>query len=182
MKKIIITGAGSLGRGFIDYFLRDKNNHITVIDNNEWSLAELKDISRNNKNLKLILDDCKFAPEGDLLIHTAAYKHVDLVEDNPNSSFENNVVNTQKLFVHNTTKKKIFISTDKAVYPKGEYGKQKALAEDYARRWGGVIVRMGNLKGSSGSIYPLWENQILEDKPLTITDWKMKRYFIDMNI
>jgi FlaA1/EpsC-like NDP-sugar epimerase len=176
--RVIITGAGTVGRAFMRYFL-SKGEEVVMVDVNEWALAELKDLARENKNLTLILDDCIKAPEGDLLIHTSAYKHVDLCEDNIESSYKNNVLKTKYLFVINRTKNKIFISTDKAVEPISEYGKQKEEAEKIARGWGGVIVRMGNVLGSSGSIYPIWEKQIEEGKPLTITDWEMKRYFID---
>jgi FlaA1/EpsC-like NDP-sugar epimerase len=178
MERVVITGAaGSLGKTFVKYFAK-RGCEVTGIDNNEWAIAELE--KEKPEGVKLLLSDCFDSPKGDLLIHCAAYKHIDLVEKNPTSSHYNNVGRTWGLFNHNGKKwkEKIFISTDKSVYPNSEYGRQKQQCEKIVSRNGGVIVRFGNILASNGSVIPLWEKAIAEGRPLPITDWEMKRYFI----
>ena len=127
-KTVIITGAGSLGKGFIDYFLKQKDCEITVVDNNEWALAELKGLP-----IKLQLDDFTQSRVADLLIHTAAYKHVDLCEENTMSASNNNYYKTENLFKNNKSTTKVFISTDKSVQPTSHYGRTKKQAEEENR-------------------------------------------------
>lgn len=172
-KHLITGGGGTLGQEFVSQI----KDNVEVIDNNEWAMAEMKD-----SGAKLILDDFSNADvRGKTVIHCAAYKHVDLCEKNRESCWINNVVKTQKLY--NNAKKSarrfIFISSDKAVDPNSWYGHTKKVVEDQILGDEfGVIVRLGNILGSSGSVMPLWEKQIKEDKPLTITDPTMTRYFI----
>lgn len=172
---MIITGAGgTLGREFV----RQLDNSIAV-DNNEWSLAEMRDW-----NCQRILDDfMEIDPDGKEIIHCAAYKHVDLCEKNAESCWYNNVVKTKELLFRASKEAKdfVFISTDKAVDPASVYGRSKKEIEDYIKEIGfGKIVRMGNIYGSSGSVIPLWEKQIADNQPLTITDPTMTRYFISV--
>jgi len=70
------------------------------------------------------------------------------------------------------------ISTDKAVNPTSLMGTTKLLGEVMVRRCGGIIVRFGNVIGSRGSVIPIWEKQFKKGEPLTITDERMKRYFM----
>lgn len=136
--------------------------------------------------VRLVLDD--FANIADeylkdaVIIHCAAYKHIDLCERNKMSCWENNCRNTKNLLqraIFNKAKDFVFISTDKAVEPASYYGKsKKAIEELIILNKIGKVVRFGNISASNGSVIPLWEKQISEGKPLTITDLKMKRYFI----
>lgn len=181
-RKIAITGgAGTLGRAFVDYFAK-KGDVVFCVDNNEWALASMKGYVQEYPNVDLVLGDIFYTPQNvDILIHCAAYKHVDLCENNIEASRVNNVVKTKQVFELSKAPIKLFISTDKAVEPISVYGKHKMKAEETAKKQGAIIARLGNIYGSSGSVIPLWEQCILEKKPLPVTSLKMRRYFIDVN-
>jgi len=178
---ILITGcAGTLGKEFIRQL---KDEDVIGIDNNEWAMAELQ---KEFPEVKLILDDFaewKFDQDPcDTVIHTAAYKHVNLGEENPNSFIDNNIIKTRKFFAeaYKNGADIVFISTDKAVEPCSLYGFSKAIGESLARFYGGKVVRLGNLLNSSGSVIPVWEKCIAENKPLPVTDPQMTRYVIEV--
>jgi capsular polysaccharide biosynthesis protein len=124
----------------------------------------------------------------DVVFHTAAYKHVPMMEDNPVAAIENNVFGTKNLLdacVECNVKRFVLISTDKAVSPISVYGFSKMLNEkmvlDYAKKTRDssyMFVRFGNVLGSRGSIFPLFVSQIEKGGPVTITDMKMIRYFM----
>lgn len=127
----------------------------------------------------------------EVVFHAAAYKHVNMVEHNPVAGMANNVLGTRTLadaaretgvarFIH--------ISTDKAVRPAGIMGASKRLAEmviqDMARRSPRTvfsIVRFGNVLGSSGSVIPLFQEQIARGGPVTVTDREVTRYFMTIS-
>ncbi|AXI40743.1 nucleoside-diphosphate sugar epimerase/dehydratase [Sulfitobacter sp. SK011] len=126
-----------------------------------------------------------------VVLHAAAYKHVPLVEANPLTGLVNNVFGTQVLAeqaVKAHVERFILISSDKAVRPTNMMGASKRLAElviqDLARsgRSGGrtifSIVRFGNVLGSSGSVVPLFQDQLSRGGPLTVTDRSVARYFM----
>ena len=179
--KILITGcAGTLGKAFVRLLQTD--NEVTGIDNNEWAVATFKNEFPNVKVILKDFDKWSFNQEPcDLLIHCAAYKHVDLGECEPHTFIENNVTNTAKLFAeaykYNTDI--LFISTDKAVEPISTYGFTKALGEKLCLHYNGYVARSGNVLSSTGSVIPVWEQAIKEGKPIKITDQKMRRYIID---
>ncbi|SDG82113.1 polysaccharide biosynthesis protein [Sulfitobacter delicatus] len=127
----------------------------------------------------------------DVVLHAAAYKHVPLVEANPLSGLVNNVLGTQALAEQAAragVERFILISTDKAVRPTNIMGGSKRLAElvvqDMARKYGGPggviysMVRFGNVLGSSGSVVPLFQDQLSRGGPLTVTDRGVARYFM----
>lgn len=181
-KEILITGgAGSLGRAFVK--LLHAEHKITVIDNNEWAIAEL---STSYPQVECRLGDfSEYRMSGieDIVIHTAAYKHVDLAENNVESVIHNNLTKTIQFYheVDRTLARVLYISTDKAVEPVSAYGASKYLAECLTRELGGSVARLGNLLESSGSVIPTWETQIKEKRPITITDERMTRYVIDVD-
>jgi len=126
-----------------------------------------------------------------VVLHAAAYKHVPLVEANPLSGLVNNVLGTQALAEQAAragVERFILISTDKAVRPTNIMGGSKRLAElvvqDMARKYGGPggviysMVRFGNVLGSSGSVVPLFQDQLSRGGPLTVTDRGVARYFM----
>jgi len=180
MPKYLITGAGgTLGREFVRQLM--DRAEVTALDNNEWALAEMKEWEGK---VKLVLRDFVNAEiKNHIIIHCAAYKHVDLCEQNKDACTENNVEKTKVIHSRAMWQKKdfIFISSDKAVEPEGHYAETKKVMEDIiiASEYG-KIIRLGNIYGSSGSVIPVWEKQIKEGKPLTITDLRMKRFFIDV--
>lgn len=129
--------------------------------------------------------------EVNVILHAAAYKHVPLVEANPLSGLVNNVLGTQALAEQAAragVERFILISTDKAVRPTNIMGGSKRLAElviqDMARKYGGEggvifsMVRFGNVLGSSGSVVPLFQEQVSRGGPLTVTDRGVARYFM----
>lgn len=116
----------------------------------------------------------------DRVYHCAAMKHVDLCEEHPYEALLQNVALTQTIAI--TCKQYgtslVVISSDKACLPQGVYGATKLLAEKIAIREGAAVVRLGNLIGSSGSVFQLWLEAGFRGDPLKVTDRKMTRYFI----
>ena len=173
---ILITGAGgTLGKAFIK-LLKDDHD-IIALDDSEWAIAELSEVKTQLKDFskwRYNQDPC------DLIIHCAAYKHINLGEDNIHSFIENNVTKTGRLFSeaykHNVDI--LFISTDKAVEPISTYGFTKALGEKLCYEYGGKVARLGNILSSSGSVIPVWEQAIENGEPLPVTDPHMTRYLI----
>lgn len=180
--QILLTGSGSLGEAFIDLLHLDHD--LTVIDNHEETVARLSD---RYSDVKFILDDFsewRFDQNPiETLIHTAAYKHLPLGEENPNAFIDTNIIKTRKLFAeaYKNNVDILFISTDKAVEPCSLYGYTKAIGEKLCTYYNGTIARCGNFLGSSGSVIPVWEQCIKENKPIKITDPKMTRYVIELD-
>jgi FlaA1/EpsC-like NDP-sugar epimerase len=127
----------------------------------------------------------------EIVLHSAAYKHVPMLERNPIAGLENNVLGTHVLAEASRragVARFILISTDKAVRPVGILGASKRLAElvvqDLATRGGNTrfsMVRFGNVLGSSGSVVPLFEEQIARGGPVTLTDEGVTRYFMTIS-
>lgn len=180
-QSVLITGgAGSLGKAFVR--LLHKEHQITVIDQDEWSVAEMEKEFPDVEFKLRDFADFSFAEQPiDKLIHLAAYKHVNLGEENPLTFIDNNLIKTMKLFKEAYTfgVDTLFVSTDKAVEPVSTYGYTKALGESVARFYNFSIARLGNILNSSGSVIPVWEKAIDLNAPIPITDERMTRYFIE---
>ena len=124
----------------------------------------------------------------DCIYHAAAYKHVHLMEWNPLAALKNNVLGTAmlaSLAEKHGVKQFVMISTDKAVNPRGVMGLSKRLAERVVleRHKSGTlfnIVRFGNVLGSSGSVIPLFQKQIREGGPVTVTSPETRRFFMSI--
>lgn len=123
-----------------------------------------------------------------VILHAAAYKHVPMVEMNPIVGVQNNVFGTLQMAqaaLESGIERFVLVSTDKAVRPLGIMGATKRLAEtiigDMARRSKTTVfsmVRFGNVLGSSGSVVPIFQEQIARGGPITVTDAKVTRYFM----
>ena len=127
----------------------------------------------------------------DYILHAAAYKHVGFGEENIYSFVKNNIsvtYNLAQLSISKKVKKFIFISTDKAVNPKSVMGYSKSICEKiliYLNKKHGLknifkIVRFGNVINSDGSVIPIFDKQILNGGPLTVTNKDVTRYFMSI--
>ena len=200
-KRILITGgAGSIGSQICIELLKSKPKEIILYDNSEYNIFKIDEKLKKN-NIKFILGDIN-DPEFlkkiinkkkiDYLFHAAAYKHVKYCENNVCAAVKNNIFGTLNVLnsIKNTDIKFVFVSTDKAVNPKNVLGMTKRIAEilivgkndEYTYKKNKIqIVRFGNVLGSAGSAIPKFIDQIRNGKPITITDLKMKRYFMNIS-
>ncbi|MCJ7665130.1 MAG: polysaccharide biosynthesis protein, partial [Actinobacteria bacterium] len=127
----------------------------------------------------------KYKPE--IIFHAAAYKHVSLMQLNPEAAIQNNYLGTKllaKMAIDHKVRRFVMLSTDKAVEPKNVMGISKLLSEKYLQALSRVkdtsfmIVRFGNVLGSQGSVVPLFKEQIRAGGPVRVTHPDMKRYFM----
>ncbi len=183
---------------------------IEISEVNLYKIVQrLENMSLKNIPIKAKLCNCTnslqinkiFAEENvEVVFHAAAYKHVPIVEENPISGIYNNVFSTQVICEASITNKlrlMILISTDKAVRPTNVMGCSKRLAEIVVQAFAQqksliddpkiksetifAMVRFGNVLGSSGSVVPLFQRQINEGGPLTITHPEVIRYFMTIS-
>ena len=193
-KVVLITGgAGSLGSAITAEILNYPVKSIRVFDNNEHSLFKLKR-SINDRRVRFllgsILDEDRIELECsdvDIVIHTAALKNIEITEYNPMDTIDVNVngfMNMIKSVIKNKPKIFINISTDKVAESSTLYGNTKQLGERLTN-WAGphilttkfASVRLGNIIESRGNVFEVWNEQLENKQPLTITDPKMNRYF-----
>lgn len=199
-KIIFITGAGTIGTSILEHILNYDINSVRIFDNCELKLHDLKQVYKKNTKVKLILGDIRdrerleIAMRGvDIVFHTAALKHVSFCEDNPVDAVKTNVFGTQNIIdvsIKENVDKVVYISTDKAVSPVNVMGATKLLGERLivsASNYRGKgrttfsSVRFGNVIGSSGSVIPIFENQIKNNEPLSITDKDASRFMMKTN-
>ena len=195
-KVIIVTGAGgSIGSEICRQITLLKPKRLILIEENEFALYK---VLKNLKgNLSPILADIRDSQKinsiiknykPDIIFHAAALKHITFVEDDPIEALKTNFLATFKLCEickSQNVPKLIFISTDKAVNPSNIMGASKRLCEKYIQNISlssnftkFSIVRFGNVLGSTGSVVPLFQEQIKQGGPITITDPKVTRYFM----
>jgi len=147
---------------------------------------EISSIRDYDKMDKLL---CKYNPE--IIFHTAAHKHVPMMENSPDEAIKNNIggtLNMVKLAEKYKAEEFVLISTDKAVNPTSIMGATKYCSEMIVRAFASrtsstkfLTVRFGNVIGSSGSVIPLFKEQILNGGPLTLTDPDVERYFMSIS-
>ena len=202
-KVVLITGAGGSIGSEISKQVARKASKVILLDTNEYALYSIKNEIENLlpetelhavlgsvTNKKRITEICK-AFAVDTVYHAAAYKHVPLVEENPFEAVFNNIIGTQacvQAAIDAEVETFVLISTDKAVRPTNIMGATKrfsemilqslAAKEDIAKRTRITMVRFGNVLGSSGSAIPLFQQQISDGGPLTVTDPEVVRYFM----
>ena len=200
-KIVLITGGtGSFGSAFVEYCLTNKIEfkEIRILSRDEKKQDDFRKKLNNNK-IKFYIGDVKdkasieVAFENvDYVFHAAAYKQVPSCEFYPMEALKTNVIGTNNvldLSINKKIKKVICLSTDKAVYPINAMGISKAMMEKVAiskslNKQNSTIIcvtRYGNVLASRGSVIPLMINQIIKNKPITITDENMTRFLMPMS-
>ena len=203
---ILVTGAGgSIGSELCRQLLQARPSTLLLIDNSELNLYSIhRDltlrsarISSATRIVPLLCDVTNreriseivrtFRPQ--VIYHAAAYKHVPMVEQNPAEGIRNNVFGTRSIAEvarQHGVRSVVLVSTDKAVRPTNIMGASKRLCEMILQALAAEpghstcfsMVRFGNVLGSSGSVVPLFRNQIKSGGPLTITHEEITRYFM----
>ena len=200
-RSVMVTGAaGSIGSELCRQIALHAPERLVLVDQAETPLVELeRDLEERHPDLPLIpvvadVTDRRAvtrlfqAYRPHQVFHAAAYKHVPMMEVNPEAAVWNNVVGTwtmARTAGEFGTGKFVLVSTDKAVRPANVMGATKRLAElvvvaaQKRFSWTSFgAVRFGNVLGSSGSVIPLFRRQLSEGKPLTVTHHGMTRYFM----
>lgn len=203
-RHIMVTGAGgSIGSELCRQLIACKPSCVVLVDHSELALynieKELRDLS-DNLHIVPVLGSVQNGAlmaavmaehRVEVVLHAAAYKHVPMVECNPITGLSNNVIGT-KIMADAArdagVERFILVSSDKAVRPTNVMGASKRLAElvvqDLATRSSGTrfsMVRFGNVLGSSGSVIPLFEEQIARGGPVTLTHGEVTRYFMTVS-
>lgn len=190
-KFVLITGAaGSIGSELVRQLAAE--NQVYALDTNETDLFDLYEEMKlrgtpiktrvgdiRNKDTIEDIFNAEMIPE--VVIHAAAYKHVSPMELDPIEAVNTNIIGTYNLVrmaKRKGTRQFIFISTDKVVQAESIMGLTKKIAEQIVKNAGYVSVRFGNVLGSRGSVIPIWQKQIDNNLPLTVTDSRMTRYFM----
>ncbi|QCE33691.1 NAD-dependent epimerase/dehydratase family protein [Acetobacteraceae bacterium] len=200
-KSILVTGAGgSIGSEICRQLGFLNPSEIILVDNNEYFLWKIRiELSEKFPSLKITpyladvtsltrMEKIFSQTNPKIIFHAAALKHVKIVEENPCEGFLTNIIGTKilsKLAVLYEVENFIFLSTDKAVKPKSCMGASKKIAELWLQHLNEkpsktffAILRFGNVLGSAGSVIPLFEHQIAQGGPITLTHKEAKRYFI----
>jgi FlaA1/EpsC-like NDP-sugar epimerase len=199
-KIILVTGAaGSIGSGLTKEISKYKPSILLLLDQAESPIYDLQfelTTLYPNLNFEVIIGDiCNenrmqrifehFNPQ--VIFHAAAYKHVPMMEMNPAEAILNNIKGTKvlaDLAIKINVEKFIMISTDKAVNPTNVMGASKRIAEIYVQNKNEehgtrfITTRFGNVLGSNGSVIPLFQKQIENGGPITVTDERITRFFM----
>ena len=199
-KIILITGGtGSFGSAMIKFLIKKKINfkEIRILSRDEKKQEDLRKELNSNK-VKFFIGDVRDKQSlkqpmtnVDYVFHAAALKQVPSCEFYPVEAMKTNVIGTENVLnvaIDNQISKVVCLSTDKAVYPINAMGISKALMEKVAvsksisniKKPIVCVTRYGNVMGSRGSVIPLFVDQILSNKPITVTDLEMTRFMMSM--
>ena len=201
---MVTGGGGSIGSELCRQIAKDNPKQLIIFDiyeNNAYAIQQelrhdypaldlvtLIGSVRNTERIRSVFET--YRPE--LVFHAAAHKHVPLMEDSPCEAIKNNVIGTLKCAeaaLDYGTRRFVLISTDKAVNPTNVMGASKRLcemvvqmmdrrADAQGKATDYVAVRFGNVLGSNGSVVPLFEKQIAEGGPVTVTHPEITRFFM----
>jgi FlaA1/EpsC-like NDP-sugar epimerase len=199
-KRVLVTGAGgSIGREICRQIARWGPQMLILLGHGENSIFEaMLELREDFPSLpfQLVIADIRDKPRihsvfadfrPQVVFHTAAHKHVPLMESNIEDAITNNIIGTRNVVQAASaidTELLVLISSDKAIRPVNVMGATKRIAEmivlEAARRTGHAysVVRFGNVLGSRGSVVPLFKRQIAHGGPVTVTHPDMKRYFM----
>ena len=201
-KRVLITGAGgSIGSELVHQCLAFGPSEIICLDNNEEKIFDIMTLSTTTKSNTIIkpvlgnineknqLEKVFNENRPQIVFHAAAYKHVPIQETHPWTAVRTNIGGTLGLLELSDkykAEKFVLVSTDKAVNPVNVMGATKRLAEILIQSMNSksgtefLAVRFGNVMGSSGSAIPIFEKQIQNGGPVTITHPEMTRYFMSI--
>lgn len=197
-RTVMVTGAGgSIGSELVRQVASAGAAKILMVERCESALYEIDRLMRRLKpsaalaplmvdvNERAVMDALFAREKPSVVLHAAAYKHVPMVELNPEEGWRNNAGATAllaELAAKHGVERFVLISTDKAVNPASVMGRSKLAAENAVMDAPGptsfCAVRFGNVFGSSGSVVPLFREQIAAGGPVTVTHPDMKRYFM----
>jgi FlaA1/EpsC-like NDP-sugar epimerase len=199
-KRVLVTGAGgSIGREICRQIARWGPQMLILLGHGENSIFEaMLELREDFPSLpfQLVIADIRDKPRihsifadfrPQVVFHTAAHKHVPLMESNIEDAITNNIIGTKNIVQAASavdTELLVLISSDKAIRPANVMGATKRIAEmivlEAAHRTGHAysVVRFGNVLGSRGSVVPLFKRQIAHGGPVTVTHPDMKRYFM----
>lgn len=192
---LITGGTGSIGTELLRSLLKNGARHVRILSNDENGLFESSNDYENDSRVEFRFGDVRDTRSldeavcgVDLVFHAAALKHVTFCETNPYEAITTNTVGTQNLIdqcVKHSVSKFVLISTDKAVNPINTMGATKLLAEKLvlsaSRRNAKTtfsMVRFGNVLGSRGSVVIIFERQVREGGPITVTNPAMTRFIM----
>ena len=208
-KVVMVSGAGgSIGSEISKQLIKFQPGKIILLDNSEYNLFIIN--NEVNKNILSTKQDIKIIPKildirdedsikniyqiykPEFIFHAAAYKHVSIVEDNICETIKTNILGTKNLIKnlkYTYCKNFIFISSDKAVRPTNFMGASKRFSEIMIQNMSKnsdlktvfSIVRFGNVFRSTGSVIPLFDQQISNGGPITVTDPNATRYFMSIS-
>ena len=202
-RRVMVTGsAGSIGSELVRQIAALRPSALLLVDQaetpqhdirlmmaREWPYIECRTVVADISNM-VRMEDLIGSFRPDYVFHAAAYKHVPMMEDDPGEAVMNNVLGTKvvaDLSVRYGVRKFVMVSTDKAVNPTNVMGCSKRICEIYVQslnnslRRGStqfVTTRFGNVLGSSGSVIPLFREQIKAGGPVTVTHPDIIRYFM----
>ena len=201
-KRILVTGAGgSIGSELVRQICRFHPHSITLVDFSEYNLFQIEMECRRKfafVSISAFLADIRdkaslnrifYQVEPQVVFHAAAYKHVPMQEMHPWEAILNNVIGTKNVVeaaLEAETECFVFVSTDKAVHPTNVMGATKRIAEMFVESVSTrhdvrfLAVRFGNVLGSSGSVIPIFQEQIARGGPVTVTHPEVTRYFMSI--
>jgi len=198
-QKLLLTGGcGTVGRELLRQLTSEYNiKNLVVLDNNESALFALMEEFRDRNDISFYLCDVRDLDalqtrfrNIDLVIHTAAYKHVILCEQSPGEAIQTNILGVNNIIrsaIDNGVKKVVFTSSDKAVNPTSVMGASKLMGERlfsaanaHSHETVFSSTRFGNVLGSHGSVIPLFHEQIKNGGPVTLTDERMTRFIMSI--
>ncbi|MBW2455345.1 MAG: SDR family NAD(P)-dependent oxidoreductase, partial [Deltaproteobacteria bacterium] len=197
-KNVLITGVcGTIGQALVERLVQTEVAEIVGLDNAEGPMFFAQQAYRHDPRVRLFLGDVRdrdtliHRMHGiDVVLHTAAYKHVHLCEESPNDAVMTNIHGVQNVVEAANARgveRVLFTSSDKAVNPTNVMGTSKLMGErlmtgaSAACRDGGPVFascRFGNVVGSHGSVVPLFRQQIEAGGPVTVTDPTMTRFIM----
>ncbi len=202
-KKVLVTGGGgSIGSELCRQIARLNPERLVILDSSEYNLYRI-DYQLKSEYSSLILESvlgnvCDSATvenlisrhQPDVIFHAAAYKHLPMLQNQAREAFRNNVMGTMRVAeaaIRHSAETFVLISTDKAVNPSNVMGATKRIAELYCQHRNQIsntrfiTVRFGNVLNSTGSVVPLFNEQIRQGGPVTVTHPEISRYFMTIS-